>query len=153
MVRSNFSKRHSEGGQGLVEYSLLLALIALVVVVVLVILGPNVGNVYSASADAFDTPAEEVNNGEGENIEEVTTDVVTLSVEGYDPVSQELHLHAYSDGGNDPGITMTASPGGAMTLSNFGGPHYTKTFILPVECPCVVTVTSSEGGSSTVTVP
>jgi pilus assembly protein Flp/PilA len=36
-----------EGGQGLVEYAMILALVALVVVAVLLLLGPVVGNVYS----------------------------------------------------------------------------------------------------------
>jgi pilus assembly protein Flp/PilA len=36
-----------EGGQGLVEYALILVLVALVVIVVLVLLGPAIGNMYS----------------------------------------------------------------------------------------------------------
>lgn len=36
-----------ESGQGLVEYSLLLALIAIVVLAILIVLGPTVGNLFS----------------------------------------------------------------------------------------------------------
>jgi pilus assembly protein Flp/PilA len=36
-----------EGGQGLVEYALILVLVALVVIVILAYMGPTIGNVYS----------------------------------------------------------------------------------------------------------
>jgi pilus assembly protein Flp/PilA len=36
-----------EGGQGLVEYALILALVAIIVLAVLTLLGPAVGNVFS----------------------------------------------------------------------------------------------------------
>ena len=146
MYRSNSGKGYSEDGQGLVEYSLILTLIAVVVVVVLVILGPDVGNVFSQVANAInvvdedDTPVVE------------NTDVVAITIEGYDPVTQQLHLHATSDGGNDPSVTMTASPGGVMMYSNYVYPHYHLFYTLPGVCPCEVTVTSSEGGAATVTV-
>ncbi len=35
-------------GQGLVEYALILALVAVVIIVILALLGPAVGNMYSA---------------------------------------------------------------------------------------------------------
>lgn len=37
-----------EKGQGLVEYALILVLVAVVVIAVLLILGPMIGNVFSA---------------------------------------------------------------------------------------------------------
>lgn len=37
-----------ESGQGLVEYALILVLVAVVVVVILSVLGPAIGNVFSA---------------------------------------------------------------------------------------------------------
>lgn len=39
---------HTEKGQGLVEYALILVLVAVVVIVVLQILGPTIGNVFSS---------------------------------------------------------------------------------------------------------
>jgi pilus assembly protein Flp/PilA len=37
-----------EKGQGLVEYALILVLVAIVVIVILALLGPAIGNVFSA---------------------------------------------------------------------------------------------------------
>lgn len=37
-----------EEGQGLVEYALILVLVAVVVIVILALLGPVIGNVFSA---------------------------------------------------------------------------------------------------------
>ena len=37
-----------EGGQGLVEYALILVLVAIVVIAVLMILGPTIGKVFSS---------------------------------------------------------------------------------------------------------
>lgn len=36
-----------EGGQGLVEYALILALVAVAVIVLLALLGPAIGNMFS----------------------------------------------------------------------------------------------------------
>lgn len=41
------NKRPQEGGQGLVEYALILILVAVVVVIILALLGPAVGNMFS----------------------------------------------------------------------------------------------------------
>jgi len=95
MDRSHSANKYSEGGQGLVEYALILVLVALVVIVVLSLLGPST-----------------------------------------------------SDGVYDPSVTLTASPGGVMGQA---GNHYCLNYSL-TGCPCAVTVTSSEGGSATVTV-
>jgi pilus assembly protein Flp/PilA len=38
---------HSEKGQGLVEYALILVLVAIVVIAALMILGPIIGNTFS----------------------------------------------------------------------------------------------------------
>lgn len=38
----------SESGQGIVEYALILVLVAITVILVLALLGPAVGNVFSA---------------------------------------------------------------------------------------------------------
>jgi pilus assembly protein Flp/PilA len=37
-----------EEGQGLVEYALILVLVAVVVIVILALLGPAIGNIFSA---------------------------------------------------------------------------------------------------------
>ncbi len=145
MFRSNAAKKYSEGGQGLVEYSLILVLIAVVVVAALVILGPNVGNIFSQVADALNGGDEEIS----EEPAEEPTDVVVISYAGYDSVLQRLHLHATSDGGSDPSVTMTASPGGVMTRYPV---HYHIYVNELLGCPCEVIVTSSAGGSATVTV-
>lgn len=44
---------HSEEGQGLVEYGLILFLVALAVVGILAILGPQIANGYQMAVDAF----------------------------------------------------------------------------------------------------
>jgi pilus assembly protein Flp/PilA len=43
----------SPKGQGLVEYALILVLVAVVVIVVLSLLGPIIGNVFSAINDTL----------------------------------------------------------------------------------------------------
>jgi pilus assembly protein Flp/PilA len=42
-----------EKGQGLVEYALILVLVAIVVIVILALLGPAIGNVFSAIMTAI----------------------------------------------------------------------------------------------------
>ena len=37
-----------EEGQGLVEYALILVLVSIVVIVILLVLGPAIGNIFSA---------------------------------------------------------------------------------------------------------
>ncbi len=136
MERSYLAKRYSEGGQGLVEYSLILVLVAIVVIIALALLGPSIGNVFSQVVD-------ELNMLSGEN-----NDVVVITRADYDSGSQTLHLDATSDGVYDPSVTLTASPGGVMGQA---GNHYCLNYSL-TGCPCAVTVTSSEGDSATVTV-
>lgn len=136
MDRSYSVLRLSERGQGLVEYSLILVLVAIVVIIVLSLLGPSIGNVFSQVVD-------ELNMLSGEN-----NDVVVITRADYDSGSQTLHLDATSDGVYDPSVTLTASPGGVMGQA---GNHYCLNYSL-TGCPCAVTVTSSEGGSATVTV-
>ena len=136
MDRSYSVIRLSERGQGLVEYSLILVLVAIVVIVVLSILGPSIGNVFSNIVDDLNAL------GGGNN------DVVVITRADYDSGSQTLHLDATSDGVYDPGVTLTASPGGVMGQA---GNHYCLNYSL-TGCPCAVSITSSEGGSATVMV-
>jgi pilus assembly protein Flp/PilA len=44
---------HTERGQGLVEYALILVLVAVVVIIVLSLLGPAIGNVFSSILNAI----------------------------------------------------------------------------------------------------
>lgn len=136
MDRSYSVIRSSEGGQGLVEYALILVLVSLVVIVVLSLLGPSIGNVFSNIVDDLNML------GGGNNY------VVAITRADYDSGLQTLHLDATSGGVYDPGVTLTASPGGVMVQA---GNHYHLNYSL-TGCPCAVTVTSSEGDSGTVTV-
>ncbi len=43
-----FKNRKQQQGQGLVEYSLIIALVAIVVIAVLVLMGPAIGQIFSA---------------------------------------------------------------------------------------------------------
>ena len=74
--------------------------------------------------------------------------IVAITRADYDSGLQTLHLDATSDGVYDPAVTLTASPGGIMVQA---GSHYHLNYSL-TGCPCLVTVTSSEGDSGTVTV-
>jgi len=145
MVRSCSEKRPSEIGQGLVEYALILVLVGVVVLVSLLLMGPNIGNVFSEVVSAIESP--------GQVVEEVVeeNDVVVITRADYNSGGQSLHLDATSDGGYDAGVTLTASPGGVMEARTGGLGHYHLDYSLP-GCPCTVTVTSSEGGSASVTV-
>ncbi len=44
-----------ERGQGLVEYALILVLVAIVVIAALMILGPVIGNIFSAINNSLNT--------------------------------------------------------------------------------------------------
>lgn len=131
-----FGKRPNEKGQGLVEYALMLVMVAVVVIAVLLTLGPQVGQVFSkVMTELQKTGVVEAG------------DTVVITKSNYNP-SQKLHLDATSDGSFQPGVTLTASPGGLMEAKS---DHYHLNYDL-TGCPCTVTVTSSSGGSATVTV-
>jgi hypothetical protein len=102
-------------------------------------LGPSIGNVFSQVVDEINVLGGEDNDDD---------DVVVITRADYDSGTQKLHLDATSDGGYDPSVTLTASPGGVMVQA---GNHYCLKYTL-TGCPCEVTVTSSEGGSATVMV-
>ena len=124
------------GGQGLVEYALLLTLASLVVIVILTLLGPTVGNVFSRISVGLGGES----GTAGPN--------VAITRAYYDSGDEELHLDATVDGDYDPSVTLTASPGGVMEPRS---DHYHLRYGL-TGCPCNVTVTSSAGGSASVTV-
>lgn len=48
--------RKGQQGQGLVEYAFIIALVAIVVVAILVLMGPQIGNIFSAITGAVPTP-------------------------------------------------------------------------------------------------
>jgi len=128
-----FKKRFVEAGQGLVEYALILVLVAVVVIAILLILGPQIGQTFNQVVCAL---------GSG------GCDVVVITKADYNSSSHELHLDATSNGGHNPGVTLTASPGGVMEAKSN---HYHLKFTL-TGCPCTITVSSSGGGSASVTV-
>ncbi|MFC1974782.1 Flp family type IVb pilin [Chloroflexota bacterium] len=130
---SLFKKSPDERGQGLVEYALILVLVAIVVIAILLLLGPTVGQVFSQVVCSLG--AEDC-------------DVVVITKADYNSSSQKLHLDATSDGSHNPGVTLTASPGGTMEAKS---DHYHLKYTL-TGCPCTVRVTSSGGGSASVTV-
>ena len=49
MIRRLLTKaqKKSQRGQGLVEYSLIIALVAIVVIAILVLMGPQIGDIFS----------------------------------------------------------------------------------------------------------
>lgn len=50
MIRRLLTKNRqaSQYGQGLVEYSLIIALVAIVVIAILVLMGPQIGDIFSS---------------------------------------------------------------------------------------------------------
>ena len=136
-------KRNSEGGQGVVEYSIILVLLALVVVTVLVVFGPKIGNLYSQAASAFGTDDEQP--AVEPAVEPV--DVITIARAEYE-YGRNVDIDAQVNGGWDPDITLTASTGGGMQhVDN----HYHIYFENP-GCPCTIKLTTSTGSSTTVVV-
>jgi pilus assembly protein Flp/PilA len=46
-MRYQHGFQRTQRGQGLVEYSLIIALVAIVVIAILVLMGPQIGNIFS----------------------------------------------------------------------------------------------------------
>jgi len=124
-----------DSGQGLVEYALLLLLVAIVLVAAVTVFGDQLGDTYCRINSAL--PWSTTGNCD-----------LAITRSDYDSGLQELHLHATVNGGYDPAVTVTAVPGGVMQAAV---DHYHLRFNLS-GCPCTVTVTSSSGGSASVTV-
>lgn len=74
---------------------------------------------------------------------------VQITQATYSAGNGQVLLHALYNGGVDPAVTLTASPGGVMEIL---GDHYQLRFRIEQECPCTITVTSSTGYSASVTV-
>ena len=134
-------KRVTEDGQGLVEYALILVLVAIVVIAILLLLGPTIGNVFSE----INSNLEQLE--QTGVVEEGDSDVVVITRATFN--SGELHFDATSDGTYNPSVTLTTSPGGVMEERS---DHY-HLDISFASCPCTVTVTSSSGGSASITAP
>lgn len=153
MIRQYSNKRRYEKGQSLVEYALILVFGAMVVVFLLSEAGQSISSVYCSIVNSFgnscDLNGEGNGDDDGEGEEEPEEDdVVGIVTADYFPSLQSLHLDATSDGGWDPGVQLTASPGGIMERRN---EHYHLHYNLS-GCPCTITITSSGGGSTTTTV-
>jgi pilus assembly protein Flp/PilA len=138
MNRKHSDNKQSDVGQGLVEYALILILVAVVTIVVLSLAGSSISNIY---CDLVIIMGGECDFGDN--------DFVVIFKADYNSGLQTLHLDARSDGGYDPGVILTASPGGVMEERS--GNHYHLDYSLP-GCPCTVTITSSAGGTAAVTV-
>jgi len=126
-----------EHAQGLVEYALILILAAIIVIGALAVVGSSIEAAYCEIVGLF--PGSENPCG---------LDVVVITRAEYNTESGKLHLDATSNGNHDPAVTLTASPGGVMAATPH---HYHLDYILSCY-PCEVTVTSSEGGSASVSV-
>jgi pilus assembly protein Flp/PilA len=127
-----------ERGQGLTEYALILSLVAVLVIVALALLGSSVKTVYCQVISQF--PGSE---------NPCSVDFVVVIKADYNPDTQVLHLDVTSDGDYDPAVTLTASPGGVMEERS----HHYHLNIFFSSCTCDVTVISSAGGSTSVSVP
>ena len=147
MYRLYSPKRRTDDGQGLAEYALILVLVAVATIVILVIMGPSTSDVYCEVVTILGGTCDD--SGEGNEEEEV--DVVTVFKAECSPKSGgifDLHVDARSNGDCDPSVTLTSSPGTVMTCINHVYHHHYAVSI----CPSTVTVTSSGGGSATVSV-
>jgi Flp pilus assembly pilin Flp len=139
-----------------VEYALLLTLVALAAAVTLGLLGTGTGQTYGrilahlGGAPSGEPGGEsEIDDGDTEE-DDTTPDTVAIVMADYNPSNRQLQLRATVNGGYDPAVTLTASPGG--TMNRWGIHGYQRNFFLTGTCPCTVTVTSSRGGSASVVV-
>jgi Flp pilus assembly pilin Flp len=123
-----------EHAQGLVEYALILILAAIIVIGALAVVGSSIEAAYCEIVGLF--PGSENPCG---------LDVVVITWADY--VDGMLHIDATSDGGYNSDVTLTVSSGGVMVKK---ADHYHAHYAL--EVPAVVVVTSSAGGSASVTV-
>lgn len=133
-VVSNKDQEQREKGQGLTEYALILVLVSLATVAIMSLLGPSIRDLFA-----------EVNA----SLAGVTPDQLVITQADYNPHSEMLRLRATVNGGVDPNISLTASPGGNMQR----GDDFYHLNVPNMNCPCTITITSSGGGSVTASVP
>lgn len=86
---------------------------------------------------------EDGGNGGGEHVG------VVIIHASYSAGNGQVLLKATYNGGVDPNVTLTASPGGVMEIL---GDHYQLSFRPSGGCPCTIVVTASTGESASVTV-
>ena len=72
-------KTQQEGGQGLVEYALILVLVAVVVIAVLTLLGPQVGNVFSRVVNGLGVVDSSGGSGGGGGNPSPTANLITVT--------------------------------------------------------------------------
>jgi hypothetical protein len=123
------------------EYALVLALIAGVVIVGATALSPVVRAMYCEMLSIMGDPCEV-------SAEAAAEGTIEATMVHYNRGLEEAHIDATYDGGYDPDVTLTTSPGGVMVQE---GDHYDIKFPLS-GCPCSITIMSSEGESTTVIV-
>lgn len=145
MHRFRSDNRRSEGGAGLMEYALIISLVAVVGIAVMAAIGPSISNIY---CEVLATLGVTCDAGGGDDDDDDDDEILDVAIIKSDYASgiQELHLDATYGGDYDPSVSMTASPGGVMEArAHWYHAHFSLT-----DCPCEVTVTSSEGNSTSV---
>ncbi len=111
-MKSLFSNKKQEKGQGLVEYALILVLVAIVVIAALMILGPIIGNVFSKVNSSLST----VSTGGGAAAPTPVPAPVTLSYTC--PSSGMVDVKNMSGGPN--GASFGCSSGASLTYTVTG---------------------------------
>jgi pilus assembly protein Flp/PilA len=131
----SYGRTPDSRGQGLIEYALVLTLVSIVVMITLILLGSTVGNIFSQVTASL-------------GVAETGSSMVIITRSDYDSDEERLHLDATVGGDYYPTVALTTSPGGVMEERDH---HYHRAISL-TGCPCTVTVTSSTGGTASVTV-
>ncbi|MBN1963786.1 MAG: hypothetical protein JW910_04010 [Anaerolineae bacterium] len=155
MLKLRIRNTKAERGQGLVEYALMLSLAAAAVIAVLAIMGPRLNGLYCGVVTDLtgETPAacqvggEDQGGGDDDGGGDENQVVITHA--NYSGGNHQVTLQATYNGGSDASVTLTASPGGQMSIR---GDHYQLQFRISGDCPCTITVTASTGESDSVVV-
>lgn len=137
-------EHHRQSGQGLVEYALILVMVAVVVIVILTQLGPGIGNIFCKIVNELDEEQSPICVGGA-------SDVVTLFKTPKDEGGDRWHIDVTSktDGIFNEGAILTISPPGETMKEKDDHYHFNDDIS---GCPCTVTITSSLGGSMTITI-
>ena len=134
MAQHSTPDQQKQAGQGLIEYTLILILVSLAAVAILSLLGPSIRDVYAEIHD---------------NLAGILHEQLTITQAVYNPNSHMVRLRATINGGVDGTIDLTATPGGAMNR----GDDFYHLNITGASCPCTITISSSTGSATSVTVP
>jgi Flp pilus assembly pilin Flp len=143
MHRFRSDNRRSQAGAGLLEYALIISLVSVVGVAVVAAVGPAISNIYCEILITLGVTCDA-----GGEVDDEVDEILDVAIITSDYASgiQELHLDATYGGDYDPSVSMTASPGGVMEARA----HWYHAHFVLTDCPCEVTVTSSEGNSASV---